>query len=226
MLLQGSFSKSKECQKKEKKSFTNEGRKGQNAYEGFDLDIFSGQVCNYTCMSNPVHAELAKVVVDIECKNSQQEPSLALAQQRKKEAHISEGWDYFSAQMDKGGGRSVCGSGGVVSKVSNSCQVLLGSQEVGECEKDRNDSHEESFSGDTVPEEGSSSKMREENGVQFCCTRQGVSEVDGTRGAAIPGTLLALLPGEEGATARILISSEAVYEINCKNFSVRDCLSP
>lgn len=70
MFFGNSPSKSKVCQRKDINSFTNEERKGQKVYEGFDFNNHSSQACAFACNSTLAHAELAKDMLDIECNNT------------------------------------------------------------------------------------------------------------------------------------------------------------
>jgi len=97
--FEGSTSKSKGCQAKGDSSFTNVERLGQKANVCVSLPAPD---CDRARYSNPNLADLAKVVVDIECLSNQKVIYEALGRVCKSEAQLQGGGPHGSTQKNEG----------------------------------------------------------------------------------------------------------------------------
>ena len=71
----GSLSKSKEGQRSEGKVITNRESKGQKGLIGVDLVVGFELVCGADFEGTSIQADLATMVVEVECKNNLNENS-------------------------------------------------------------------------------------------------------------------------------------------------------
>ena len=78
--------RSGECQKGGKFSFTNGVIQIQNPLLEPAFDNNYGQICGYPLNRNCEHDELARIVVDVECLNTQNTIKVGLCQDRSLEA--------------------------------------------------------------------------------------------------------------------------------------------
>jgi len=100
--LMESSSKSKTCQKTAPNPFMNKESTGQKGAQGVDLDLNPTQGYALSHHSIEVHAELAKVVLDIECSSRLRETIPSPTQVRELEAHFYEARVPHTAQVEMG----------------------------------------------------------------------------------------------------------------------------
>jgi len=98
--FEGSTSKSKGYQGKGGLSFTNGESLGQKANESNVCVCLPAPDCDWNSYSNPNLADLAKVVVDIECLSNQKKSSEGLGRVCMSEAQLSGGGPHGSAQKN------------------------------------------------------------------------------------------------------------------------------
>ena len=109
-----SATKGEVSQEKVFKSFTNEGMKGLKVSEEVDPANHSTYICDPDSDSLSEHAELARLVVDVENNFTQRKPNTSLAQQGKQLARSGQEKGCALAQLEEGDGGSMqmgCGSG-------------------------------------------------------------------------------------------------------------------
>lgn len=118
--------------------------------EGFDLGILSALACALACNSSPVHAELAKVVVDIESNIAPKVTRNGSGQERNLEAQSGLGWDPNPANAHDGGpcpALEICES--EEGSAYHACGMLGAQMEVNERNKERNTHTDENWAGNS-----------------------------------------------------------------------------
>jgi len=98
----GATMKSTILQRKESLLFTNEETKGQKESAEVAFNNQVEQACFLSHIYHFMHTELAKLVVDVECRGSRREPNASLGQERKQEAHLSIGGVPGESQLQNG----------------------------------------------------------------------------------------------------------------------------
>ena len=106
MIYVGSSSNSYGCQWKGGKVKTNEERKEQKGLEGTVLTLFSDQVYGAAHASYPTHEDVAKMVVEVECRINQEVNCADKGQsEEKKVAQLEGGWSPNATHSEKNDGR-------------------------------------------------------------------------------------------------------------------------
>jgi len=206
LLSTDSLSESTGGQWNAKKAITKAESKGHKGLGGVDLSPDSDFGGDAAFLRSSEQADLAKVVVDMECNIKPNENHGVLGLE-EVEARVAEGWPSFVAQKVVEDGGSVARAMEEDSRqrdLSNTTHMPRGSP-IGGTRMGGSKGEHMSFSegripGDCEPLSGSLSWSRETNGVQ-CENEDGKG--GGEVGGKLPGTLLLPnLVGNDGAKVR------------------------
>ena len=195
VLYMGSPSKRVESQGKGDKGITFEGRRQQYGHEGTDFTLISDQICGAAHSSWPTHHEVAKMVVEVECKINQEVMTTGLGQGRVMSmAHLGGEWPLKAAQSEKDGGGFIQQTAQRIHVTGSEIESMVYESPVrvlevgGSVESKRAPSGKETNSlGEQVKRIGANPKRWEGNGIPLLCFLKGGSEEGPDEGVVKPG---------------------------------------
>jgi len=164
--------------------------------EGAELGFLSAIACAAAYSRSPVHAELAKVVVDIEYSSFSSSNRNGLGQEGMLEAQTGVGWDQTHASDHDDGprpAREICG------REEGSEVYVCGMQgartEVNNCRKECSSHTEENWGGDTRSLKGAVTDKKEEFGLMEKDELHSYSEGEDVEGGNHPGGHMVRITG-------------------------------
>ena len=205
LLIRGYTAKNITCQGKSHTAITNVARNEQKVSEDVDFYLSEG-VCGAVLRNAPTQAEVACLVMDIECGNNLEEANVGLGCAREmKAAHCiptqveaeQSGFAKWPIEVASGGR-------GAIGNTGKNGESLVGGSMRREYRCSRQHSYGGSPMGADMRENGSPKNRKEGEGVE---QEEGIQEDDGTVGVAWLHAFATKLLGEGGLKARSMSNS-------------------